>query len=60
MPFLFFLLALVVTALAFVFGVHVVLWNVVDIAANGANFWNIFWLMLVAVIFLGGASKAAN
>ena len=53
------ILTLVVAAAAFVFGTWVVVWNVNDIAQNGATFWNVFWILFVVCSFSGGASKAA-
>lgn len=41
-----------------VFVVFVYVWNINDIIANGANFWNIFWLLLVSVGVFGGVSNA--
>lgn len=38
----------------------VVLWNVTDIQNVGVNFWNIFWLVVVAAAITGGASKASS
>lgn len=32
----------------FILSVWMVVWNVNDIYNNGLNFWNAFWLMLVA------------
>jgi hypothetical protein len=32
----------------------VVAWNVTDIINVGANFWNVFWLAMVATWTLGG------
>jgi hypothetical protein len=58
--FVIFLLILVGIAAAiglFVLGVWMVVWNANDIAANGANFWNVAWLGVVA---LGLASLIAG
>lgn len=38
---------------AFLFGVAIINWNVQDIIMHGVNFWNIFWLSLVAVVWFG-------
>lgn len=45
---------------AFILAVWVVVWNVNDIADKGANFWNIFWILLVLSGVVGGTSKAAS
>jgi hypothetical protein len=41
-------------------GAFVILLNVYDIAENGANFWNIFWMFLIFVGYSGGISAAAS
>lgn len=55
-----FLAAAALAVAVFVFGTWVVVWNVNDIAAVGANFWNVFWILLVGTVFFGGASKATS
>lgn len=37
-----------------------VLWNVTDIQNVGLNFWNVFWLVLVALSVLGSATGLAK
>lgn len=44
----------------FIFGVNVLVWNINDIADEGANFWNVFWISLVAIVFIGGSSGAVS
>lgn len=55
-----FLLALAIGFALLVGATLVVLWNVTDIQNVGVNFWNIFWLVLVAAVISGGASKASS
>lgn len=57
---LLFILLFSLGILAFLFGVQVIAWNVNDIADKGANFWNVFWIMLVAASVFGGTSKASS
>lgn len=38
----------------------VVAWNVTDIVNVGANFWNVFWLGLVAMIVLASSSASKS
>jgi hypothetical protein len=57
---LLFLLLLAIGVAAFLVGVQITVWNLNDIAAKGANFWNVFWLLLVGVALFGGASKAVS
>jgi len=41
----------------FILSVFIVMWNVNAIITNGyADFWNIFWILLIA----GGGAKAAT
>ncbi|MGG7510973.1 hypothetical protein [Plantibacter sp. YIM 135249] len=58
--FLLAVLAVVVAAAVFVLAIAMVVWNVTDIQNVGINFWNTFWLGLVAVAFFGGTAKAAS
>lgn len=61
--FLFVLLILAGLAIGvglWILGVWIVVWNVNDIAAVGANFWNVFWIMLVASFLFGGTSRAVS
>jgi len=44
---------------AFLLGVAIINWNVNDIIQHGVNFWNVFWLSLVAVTWFG-TGKAAR
>lgn len=44
---------------AFLLGVAIVNWNVNDIIQHGVNFWNVFWLSLVGVVWFG-TGKAAK
>jgi hypothetical protein len=55
-----FFLVLVLAVLAFFFGVAIINWNVNDIIQHGVNFWNVFWLSLVAVTWFGGGSAAGK
>jgi hypothetical protein len=41
-------------------GSFVILLNVYDIAENGANFWNIFWIFLIFVGYSSGISSATS
>jgi hypothetical protein len=54
------LLIIAAAIAAFILGVWVVVWNVNDIAAHGANFWNIFWILLVLTGLVGGTTKATK
>jgi len=42
------LLGIAVGAALFVLEVNMIVWNVTDIVDKGINFWNTFWLALVA------------
>lgn len=44
---------------AFLLGVAIINWNVNDIIQHGVNFWNVFWLALVATTWFGTA-KGTN
>lgn len=48
-----FILVILWAIVAFLLGVAIINWNVQDIIQHGPNFWNIFWLSLVAVIWFG-------
>lgn len=50
------ILVLVIAALLFILGVHIVEINLNDMIHNGVNFWNVFWIMLVLTSGGGGAS----
>lgn len=52
--------ALVVAIALFILGVNVYVWNINDIIANGANFWNVFWLLLFGSMLFGGAGAASR
>lgn len=54
------LVGLLIAAAIFIFGTWIVVWNVNDIIAHGANFWNIFWILLVGAFLFGGSAKAAS
>lgn len=57
------LLLIVLVALSialFIGGVYVVQLNINDMITHGVNFWNTFWIMLVALVLFGGTSKAAS
>lgn len=41
--------------MAFLVGVAIINWNVNDIIQHGPNFWNIFWLSGVALVWFGTA-----
>lgn len=45
---------------ALVLAAWMIVWNVNDIAAVGANFWNVFWIMLVALCLFGGTSRVIS
>lgn len=47
----FLMVVLVITL--FLLGVAIINWNVNDIIEHGVNFWNVFWLSLVAVTWFG-------
>lgn len=55
-----FVLTIVVAIMAFLFGVAIISWNVNDIIQHGPNFWNIFWLSLVAVVWFGGGRSVTK
>lgn len=40
--------------------VQVFVWNINDIIANGANFWNVFWLLLFGATLFGGTGVASR
>jgi hypothetical protein len=54
-----FIALLVWAVVAFLLGVAIINWNVNDIIQHGVNFWNVFWLSLVAVTWFG-TGKAAK
>lgn len=51
-----FLVGLLVAAAVFIGAVNVLVWAINDIAAHGAQFWNVFWIAFVAVVLLGSAT----
>jgi hypothetical protein len=55
-----FILILTLVVIAFLLGVAIINWNVNDIIQHGVNFWNVFWLSLVAVTWSGGGSAASK
>lgn len=55
-----FVLAVVLVAAALSVAAWVVVMNLHDIAANGANFWNVLWLLVVGVLLFGGSSRAGR
>ena len=57
---LLFIVGVAVSVAAFIFATWIVVWNVNDIIAVGANFWNVFWILLVGVCLFGGSAKAAS
>lgn len=58
--FLLVLIGIGISIMALIFGTWVYVWNINDIIAHGANFWNVFWIVLTSLVFFGGASKAAS
>jgi hypothetical protein len=44
-------------AAIFVLGVFVLVWSINDIAVHGAKFWNVLWLVVVSVTFIGAAPR---
>ena len=50
---------LIWAVVAFLLGVAIINWNVNDMLSHGVNFWNVFWLSLVAVTWFG-TGKAAK
>lgn len=46
------LVAFLATLAVGVFMVFVIVWNVQDIGAVGANFWNVAWIILAAIVLL--------
>lgn len=42
-----------------ILSVFMVVWNVNDIADNGLNFWNAFWLFIVAIGWFGTYNYAS-
>jgi len=51
---------LVIGVTLFLIGVQIINLNVNDIIQHGVNFWNVFWLSLVAVTWFGSASRASK
>lgn len=41
-------------------GAWVIQMNGNDIIRHGFNFWNSFWILLICIVFFGGASKAGK
>lgn len=58
--FILWVLGLAAAAALFVLAILMVVWNVTDIQNVGLNFWNTFWLGLVAVAFFGSTSAASK
>lgn len=58
--FLLFVLGISVVILLFLVGVQIINLNVNDIIQHGVNFWNVFWLSLVAVAWFGGGKVASK
>lgn len=54
------IVALALFVAALIFGTWVYVWNINDIIAHGANFWNVFWILLTTLVFFGSASKATS
>lgn len=44
----------------FVLATWVIVWNVNDIIAVGANFWNVFWILLTTSVLFGGMNKVVS
>lgn len=57
---LLFIVAIVFAYLALAFGAHIIMLNIQDIWDEGANFWNVFWILLTLSVLLGGTNKATS
>ena len=52
------LLALALIFAALIWAANIVAYNINDIAANGANLGNVFWILFVAAVIVAGGSRA--
>ena len=49
--------ALSIIFAAMIWAANIVAYNINDIAANGANLGNVFWILFVAVVIVAGGSR---
>lgn len=52
----FFILGVAFGVAVLVLAAWMIVWNVTDIQHVGLNFWNVFWLLVVASAFFGSGA----